>query len=85
MHNCLYDRSRHRNQQGIDAARNLLSRCWFDEEKCSKGVSALDAYKKEWNDKHGCWSSRPLHNFACHGADAFRMLAVGIGKTLSIE
>lgn len=69
--------------EGIDAARNLLSRCWFDEEKCSKGIAALDAYKKEWNDKHGCWSSRPLHNFASHGADAFRMLAVGIGKTIN--
>lgn len=40
--------------EGIEAARNLLPRCWFDEEKCTKGISALDAYKKEWNDRHGC-------------------------------
>jgi hypothetical protein len=66
--------------EGIDAVRNLFLRCWFDEEKCAKGVSSLDSYKKEWNDRHGCWSSRPLHNFASHSADAFRMLAVGIGK-----
>ena len=69
--------------EGIDAARNMLARCWFDEEQCARGVSSLDNYKKEWNDRHGCWSSRPLHNFASHGADAFRMLAVGIGKLTS--
>jgi hypothetical protein len=32
---------------------------------------------------HGCWSSQPLHNFASHGADAFRMLAVSIGSLQS--
>ena len=66
--------------EGIDAVRNMLNRCWFDEVKCGKGITALENYKKQWNDRHGCWSSQPLHNFASHGADAFRMLAVGIGK-----
>lgn len=66
--------------EGIDAARNILNRCWFDEAKCAKGITSLESYKKQWNDRHGCWSSLPLHNFASHGADAFRMLAVGIGK-----
>jgi len=65
--------------EGVDAARNILLRCWFDEEKCSKGVSALENYRKVWNEQLGCWSSNPLHNFASHGADAFRMLSVGIG------
>lgn len=69
--------------EGIDAARNMLNRCWFDETKCGKGIIALESYKKQWNDRHGCWSSHPLHNFASHGADAFRMLAVGIGKLVS--
>ncbi len=69
--------------EGIDAARNLLNRCWFDEIKCFKGITALESYKKEWNERHGCWSSEPLHNFASHGADAFRMLAVGIGRLSS--
>lgn len=55
----------------------------FDEVKCSKGVAVLENYKKEWNDRHGCWSSHPLHNCASHGADAFRMLAVGIGKLVN--
>ena len=58
----------------------MLPRCWFDEEKYMKGISSLDNYKKEWNDRHGCWSSHPLHNFASHGADAFRMMAVSLNS-----
>lgn len=66
--------------EGIDAVRNILNRCWFDEVKCASGLKALESYKKEWNERHGCWSSRPLHNFASHGADAFRMLTISIGQ-----
>lgn len=69
--------------EGVDAARNILNRCWFDEIKCGLGIKALENYKKEWNDRHGCWSSHPLHNFASHGADAFRMLAVGFNKLVN--
>jgi hypothetical protein len=63
---------------GIDAARNILNRCWFDERNCAQGIKALENYKKEWNDRAGCWSSQPLHNWASHGADAFRTLATGM-------
>lgn len=63
---------------GIDAVRGILNRCWFDEKKCGSGLKALDSYKKEWDDKHGCWKSQPLHNWSSHAADAFRCLAVGM-------
>jgi len=63
---------------GIDASRNILNRCWFDEKKCDKLIRALENYKKEWDDRHGCWRSSPLHNWASHGADCFRTLATGL-------
>lgn len=63
--------------EGIDAVRRILDRCWFDEEKCTAGIKALDAYKRQWNDRQGCWGSKPLHNAFSHCADAFRMLCVG--------
>ncbi len=63
---------------GIDAVRNILNRCWFDERKCDRGIKALDGYKKEWDERHVCWRSQPLHNWASHGADAFRTLATGL-------
>lgn len=63
---------------GIDAARGVLPQCWFDEKKCAQGIKCLENYKKEWDDKHACWRSNPLHNWASHGADAFRTLATGL-------
>lgn len=66
---------------GIDAVRNIFHRCYFNEQNCGKGIAMLDAYRKEWNDELGCWRDRPLHNFASHGADSFRMLACGLNLT----
>jgi len=63
---------------GIDAVRSILNRCWFDEKKCDKGIKALDAYKKDWDERNACWRSQPLHNWASHGADAMRTLATGL-------
>ena len=66
--------------EGIDAVRNLLNRCWFDETKCAKGVTGLESYTKQWNDRQGLLVQPASNNCASHGADAFRMLGVGIGK-----
>ena len=65
-------------QDGINAVRNILDRCYFDEEKCSRGIKCLENYSKSWNDKYGCWSEKPLHNQFSHGADAFRYLAMSL-------
>ena len=35
----------------IDAARLLLPRCWFDEEKCRAGLEALTFYRKGYNER----------------------------------
>ncbi len=63
---------------GIDQVRNILNRCWFDEKKCALGIKCLENYKKDWDDRHACWRSNPLHNWASHCADAFRTLATGL-------
>lgn len=63
---------------GIDAARNILPKCWFDESQCSVGIKCLENYKRQWNDKRGCWADKPLHDKFSNGADAFRMLSVGL-------
>lgn len=68
---------------GIEAARLLLAKCVFDEEKTMEGVKVLEHYRKEWNDKLGCWRDNPLHDWSSHGADAFRYLAVVENKRKS--
>lgn len=64
--------------EGIEAGRNLLSSCWFDEERCFLGLSRLSNYRKEWNDKHQCFHDRPFRDINTHGADAFRTFAMAL-------
>jgi hypothetical protein len=66
--------------EGIEQAREILPRCAFDDSKCEKGVSALENYRKEWDDKRGCWKDKPLHDWSSHAADAFRYFAVAKGR-----
>ena len=63
-------------EDGIDAARLLLGRCWVDAEKCAKGLEALRHYKKSFNERLQEYGSTHVHNWAEHGASAFRYLAV---------
>lgn len=61
---------------GIDASRALLARCYFDEDKCERGIECLTSYRKEWDDKRKVFHNTPDHDWASHGADAFRTGAV---------
>lgn len=67
----------HRLMDGINSVRQALDRCEFDAQRCSQGLAALKAYQKEWNEKMQRFSDDPLHNWASHGADAFRSAVVG--------
>lgn len=62
---------------GIQATRALLSQCWFDQDKCLKGIASLKGYRREFHDKNQVFHNKPLHNWCSHGADAFRYLATG--------
>ncbi len=62
---------------GIQAARSMIARCWFDEEDCARGIEALRQYRREFDERLKTWRGRPLHDWTSHGADAFRYLAVG--------
>lgn len=65
-------------KEGINAARLMFPTCVFDEENTSDGWHALSHYQYEVDQATGTWSKNPLHNDASHGADAFRMMAVGL-------
>jgi phage terminase large subunit len=68
-------------EDGINAARMVFPRCWFDESKTSRGLECLQNYRRELNEKLGEFRSTPVHDWASHGADAFRYLAVAIDKS----
>lgn len=63
-------------EDAINAARMLLSRAWFDEDKCAQGLEALQNYK--WKPETPLPTSAPLtvHDWASHGADALMTLAL---------
>lgn len=67
-----------RINEGINAVRSILSRCWWDKTKCAHGVSALREYRSAWDEKLKTLKPAPLHDWASHPADAFRYLAMGL-------
>lgn len=75
---------------GIEAVRNAFNRFWFDQSRCSKGIKAIDAFKKEWNEKLGVYREKSLHDWASHGAKAliYGVHAIDrmqVGRGLSAE
>lgn len=62
---------------GIQATRSLITRCWFDEKRTKKGLHALMNYQREWDEKNKTFKPTPKHDWASHAADAFRTLGSG--------
>lgn len=65
---------------GINAVRLMLPRCWFDSNRCARGIEALKQYRREWDGKRQTWRERPYHDWTSHAADAFRYLALAGAK-----
>lgn len=61
---------------GIDSARSILPRCYFDKIKCDLGLRSLMNYHKDYNSKTLDYKFHPVHDKWSHGADAFRYLAL---------
>lgn len=63
---------------GIEAARTFFASCWFDAEKCADGIQCLRNYRYDVDPETQQYSQKPLHDWASHGADAFRYAAVSM-------
>jgi len=63
-------------QDGIQAVRMMLPRCWWDRQKTEEGVESLKQYQREFDEERKVFKEKPLHDWTSHAADAFRMLAV---------
>jgi phage terminase large subunit len=68
---------------GINAVRKILPRCWFEREKCQDGLKALRQYRREYDDVRKVFYEKPHHDWASDPADAFRYLAVGLREPTS--
>lgn len=63
---------------GLNAARNLFTKAYFDEVKCADGLNCLRRYRWKLDPDTGIYSKEPLHDDNSNGADAYRMAAVGL-------
>lgn len=63
-------------EDGIEAVRKLLPNAWFDKVRCKQGLDALRHYRAEYDEVRRTYRLRPVHDWASHGSDAFRVCAM---------
>jgi phage terminase large subunit len=66
----------HRIEDGINAVRMFIPKCWFDAAKCARGIDALKLYRAEYDDRLQALRPHPVHDWTSHAADSFRYLAM---------
>jgi len=66
---------------GIQSVRRLLPRCWFNIPQVKQGLDCLRNYRREHDEKRNVFFDKPLHNWASHGSDSMRYLALGMEQT----
>lgn len=78
-------------EHGIQAVRNLLPLCEFNEspipfededqdqadQRMTRALDALKLYRREWDEKLQRFKDTPLHDWTSDFADGFRYLARG--------
>jgi hypothetical protein len=75
----------HALQDGINAARITIPLVRFDAASCARGIDALKSYQAEWDENLRTFKKTPLHDWASHGADAFRYLAMSWREPIPSE
>jgi phage terminase large subunit len=68
---------KHKVEDGINAARMAIPRCYFDKTRCAEGLEALRQYRTEFDEKTRAFKDNPRHDWTSHTADAFRYMALG--------
>ena len=65
---------------GIQAVRRILPRCWFNVPRVQTGLNCLRNYRRDYDEKRKIFYERPLHDWSSHGSDSFRYLALGLDE-----
>lgn len=75
-------------EDGIEAVRALIPRCYFDQTKCVRLLKCLESYRQQYDAKRQVYLAKPLHDWSSNGADCFRYMAVSqklLSDTLSAQ
>lgn len=65
-------------EDGINAVRMTLPKCWFDQTRCKPLLEALRQYRTEYDEKRRAFRANPLHDWTSHFADSMRYLCQGM-------
>lgn len=71
-------------QDGIQAVRMILPKCYFDPI-CDEGLEALRQYQREYDEDKKAFRQTPRHDWTSHPSDAFRMMAVAYRENKADE
>lgn len=73
-------------QDDIDlVARPKFSLCWFDEEKCQRGLECLRAYHYEYDEKNKLLRNKPEHDWSSHSSSAFIYALMAKAEQLDVK
>jgi hypothetical protein len=61
---------------GVQAVRSTLPKCVFHSRTEAVGMSALEQYRREWDDEKKTFKASEVHDWTSHLADAFRYLSL---------
>jgi phage terminase large subunit len=67
---------KHSIDDGINAVRRTLTLCIFHPRTEEGGLSALEQYRREWDDQKKAFRASAVHDWTSHPADSFRYLAM---------
>lgn len=65
-------------EDGINACKLMLGRCWLDEKRTTRLRECMTHYHRDYNDRLGVFKDTPVHDWSSHCADAMRTLAMGL-------
>jgi hypothetical protein len=65
----------HTLADGINAVRRTLPLCVF-HPRCEQGISALEQYRREWDDDKRCFRASAVADWTSDSADSFRYLSM---------
>lgn len=68
-------------EDGIEAVRTTFSKMYIDEVNCKELLKVLENYRQEYDQKRKVYKGYPLKDWASHGADALRYMAISLPKT----
>ena len=66
-------------------ARPKFSKCWFDEEKCRRGLECLRAYHYDYDERNQLLRSTPKHDWSSHSSSAFIYSLIAETENVEIQ